>query len=139
MSNKPTKLKPLHIGAPAVFALDMAVRPVVEAFDSYGCFLVGSALKSPDWRDIDLRLIMGDDEFQTLFPDALLDGAAWELDSRWLLMTTAISEYLGKVTGLPIDFQFQPQSHANAKHPGNRHPFGVRLDESSQRKKSDDC
>src|SRR3546814_7590602 len=64
----------------------------------------------------DVRLILEDAEFEKLFPDATLHSAAWEFDPRWLLLTVSISERLSRLTGLPIDFQFQPQTHANERH-----------------------
>lgn len=117
--------KGIYIGAPACFALDMAVRPVVQAFEALGCYVVGSALERPDWRDVDVRLMMTDDAFAREFPDAH-DGL-WELDPRWLLLTVAISAHLSKLTGLPVDFQFQPQTHANTRHSGQRQAIGLTL------------
>ena len=113
-----------YIGVPAVFALELACRDICDAFDGYGLYLVGSALERPDWRDVDLRYIMSDAEFTKLFPDA---GQHWEHDARWLLLTISISERLSKITGLPIDFQFQPQTHANERHRGPRHAIGLRI------------
>lgn len=77
-----------------------------------------------DWRDIDVRYILADDEFAALFPDA---GDNWEFDPRWLLLTVSISGWLEKQTGLPVDFQFQPQTHANARHKGPRNALGIRI------------
>jgi hypothetical protein len=48
-----------------------------------------------------------------------------DLDPRWLVMTVAISDWLKKQTGLPIDFQFQPQTHANRIHRGRRNAVGM--------------
>lgn len=114
-----------YVGAPAIFALETACRQITEAFGSYGCYVVGSALERPDWRDVDVRYIMADDEFEKLFPDAY--PQCWEQDPRWLLLTVAISERLSKLTGLPIDFQFQPQTHANERHKGQRHAIGIHI------------
>jgi hypothetical protein len=114
--------KPCYIGAPACFALEMACRDICAAFDGYGCYVVGSALARPDWRDVDIRFIMEDAKFAELFP---LAGLHWEHDSRWLLLTVSISEHLSKRTGLPIDFQFQPQTHANERHEGQRNAVGL--------------
>jgi hypothetical protein len=122
-SSSPRK-KANYVGAPKIFALEQACRDVTEAFGGYGCYLVGSALQTPDWRDVDVRFIMKDEEFAALFPDA---GQHWEQDPRWLLMTVSISERLSKVTGLPIDFQFQPQTHSNERHKGTRHAIGFRI------------
>jgi hypothetical protein len=119
---KPKK-KYNYIGAPACFALDMAVHHVYKAFDG-SCYVVGSALERPDWRDVDVRMIMDDEEFEREFPGV---GQSWELDAKWLLLTTAISNWLSKESGLPVDFQFQPQTHANTRHSGRRDPIGFRL------------
>lgn len=123
-SNETPRRKANHIGAPACFALELACQPLVEAFGDYGLYQVGSSLARPDWRDVDLRYILDDEDFAKLFPDA---GDHWEFDPRWLLMTTAISLLLSKQTGLPVDFQFQPQTHANARHKGPRNAVGLRI------------
>jgi hypothetical protein len=116
--------KAIYIGAPACFALELACRDICEAFNGYGCYVVGSVLDKPDWRDVDIRFIMKDEDFAKLFPNA---GQHWEHDARWLLMTVSISEHLSKITGLPIDFQFQPQTHANDRHKGKRSAIGLRI------------
>lgn len=118
------KVKASYVGAPAIFALDLACRQINEAFGWFGCYLVGSALERADWRDVDIRFIMRDEEFATLFPDA---GEHWEHDARWLLLTISISKRLSKVSGLPVDFQFQPQTHANGRHKGKRNAMGLRI------------
>lgn len=119
------RLKANHVGAPKIFALELACQDICEAFDGYGCYLVGSSLERPDWRDIDVRFIMEDDKFVELFPTA---GQHWEQNSRWLLMTVAISERISKISGLPVDFQFQPQTHANERHKGARHAIGIKIE-----------
>jgi len=126
----PKRRKFNHVGAPAIFQLDLACRQICEAFGLYGCYLVGSALQRPDWRDVDVRFIMPDEEFARLFPDAVIfpDGnGAWEQDPRWCLLVVSISAWLSKITGLPVDFQFQPQTHANACHKGIRNAIGLHV------------
>lgn len=118
------KKKASYVGAPACFALELACQDLRRAFPEGGCYLVGSALERPDWRDVDVRLIMSDDEFDGLFPGCRERGL-WEFDARWLVMTTAISGWLTARTGLPIDFQFQPQTHANERHKKPRHALGL--------------
>lgn len=125
-SPTPKRKKGVHVGAPACFALELACQHLHDAFCSdsgySGLYLVGSALERPDWRDIDVRLMMPDDEFAALFPDA---GTHWEFDRRWLVMTTAISAWLSAQTGLSVDFQFQPAMHANELHKGPRNALGL--------------
>ena len=118
------KKKACYVGAPAIFALETACRQINEAFGNYGCYLVGSAMERPDWRDVDVRFIMDDEKFAAEFPDA---GQHWEQDAKWLLLTVAISERLSKVTGLPIDFQIQPQTYANERHKGLRSAIGLKI------------
>jgi hypothetical protein len=116
--------KAIYIGAPACFALEQACQTIRQSFGNYGIYLVGSCLERPDWRDVDVRYIMADDEFAKLFPAA---GQHWENDPRWLLLTVSISQWLAKMTGLPVDFQFQPQTHANERHKGPRSALGLKI------------
>lgn len=69
-----------YVGAPAVFALELAVAQVWQAFGGFGCYLVGSCLERRDWRDVDVRMILSDEEFAQLFPNA---GQHWEHDARY--------------------------------------------------------
>jgi hypothetical protein len=129
MSEEKPRKKAIYIGAPACFALELAMQQVCDAFQVYrgkrfgGCYIVGSVLERPDWRDVDVRLILADEVFADHFPEA---GDCWEQDAKWLLLTIAISDWLSKQTGLPVDFQFQPQSHANDRHKGFRSAIGIK-------------
>lgn len=119
--------KGIYIGAPACFALELACRQLNEAFGfagNYGTniYIVGSVLERADWRDADVRLILDDEDFAKLFPNA---AQHWESDPRWLIMTVSISAWLKQLTGLPVDFQFQPRAHANDRHKGNRDAAGL--------------
>lgn len=88
--------------------LDIAVTPLRRLCPSI--YLVGTVLTSADWRDVDVRMIMADDEFDASFANALL----WE---AFCLGATA---WLRSQTGLPIDFQVQRMTEANEKHQGIR-------------------
>ena len=116
--------KAVHVGPPACFELELACQTLKEAFGGAGCYLVGSALERADWRDVDVRMILPDDEFDALFPNCR-EGKIWKFNARWLVMTVAITEWLRKRTGLPVDFQFQPMTHANERHAGPRNPLGL--------------
>lgn len=127
------KRKVSYIGAPACFALELACQHLNRAFGGFGCYLVGSAMERADWRDVDVRLIMPDAEFLVLFPDVDLEAYNWEFDPRWLIMTTSISDHLRKVTGLPVDFQFQAAGPANKRHGGKtRSAMGLRFKKPSK-------
>jgi hypothetical protein len=108
------------IGAPGFFLLNQACRCVWEAFpEAYGVYLVGSSLVRRDFRDVDLRCIMADEDFEKLFPGA---GTNTWLHPRWSLVCSSIAEHLSKASGLPIDFQIQRQSESNRDYPVKEHP-----------------
>lgn len=123
------KRKPNHIGAPACFRLELACQHLRKAFGHYGIYQVGSSLDRADWRDVDVRYILEDSDFAALFPDA---GDMWEQDARWLILTCSISAWLSEQAGLPVDFQFQSQTHANARHKGPRNAIGIVIAKGSQ-------
>lgn len=124
---QPERVKVSYIGAPAVFKLEAACTLVNRAFGSFGCYIVGSAIERADWRDVDVRFILEDTEFEKLFPDAgAINLCRWEFDPRWLIVNIGIAGYLSQQSGLPIDFQIQPQSHANNAFGGRpRHAVGL--------------
>lgn len=120
--------KACYVGAPAIFKLELACKTINDAYGGFGCYLVGSAIQKADWRDVDVRLILSDEDFQRRFPDVQgLLAAVWEHDSLWLLTTVSITAWLRDQTGLPVDFQIQPQTFANAWHKGQRYALGLRM------------
>ncbi len=128
MSEEPEKPKKAsYIGVPAVFKLELACKHLNDAYDGFGCYVVGSALVRPDWRDVDVVLILDDEAFKREFPAADIRQGAFELDTKWLIHTVALSEWLREQTGLPIDFKIQPQTWANERHKGRRDARGIRM------------
>lgn len=133
MDNNQKPRKASYIGAPACFALEMACKQVNDAFGRRdegrisGIFIVGSALERPDWRDVDIRMMLDDASFAELFPGVRLDSGAavWEFDPRWTLLTVALTKWMREQTGLPIDFQIQPMTWANEKHNKLRYAAGL--------------
>lgn len=123
--NQQPRMKAIYVGAPACFLLEQCCQHINDAFGNYGCFLVGSALEHQNWRDVDVRFIMDDERFEREFPDVA--GRNWEFDPKWLLLTVSISGWMSRQTGLPVDFQIQPQSHANEKHSKTRSALGLRM------------
>lgn len=96
--------------------LDEACKPICEGFDATP-YLVGSANERPDFRDVDVRLILDDQEYDALFE---------KRPQFWALLSRVISTYLRTRTNLPIDFQIQRQTDANARHNKPRNPLGHR-------------
>lgn len=119
-----TKSRASWLTVPEFFSLDAACRALVDSFGemSYGVYLVGSCLQRPDYRDVDLSLMMPDDKFDAMFPNKY----------AVLFMNAAVSEWLSKRTGLKIDFKFQDMTKANEEHKGPRNAMGIRADHYKQ-------
>lgn len=125
-----------YVPAPHFFALNHACSLLNRALGGFGCYLVGSSLERRDYRDVDVRFILSDEEFDRLFrvrPEDAESGAAGWLNPLWSLMCTSISVWLREQTGLPVDFQIQRQTQANEKHPGTRSALGIFLDYPGER------
>lgn len=75
---------------------------------------VGSSLHTKDWRDVDVRLILPDEEFAERFGKV----QNCEVNPKLAAITLAFAALGKAMTGLPIDFQIQPQSHANSAYGG---------------------
>jgi hypothetical protein len=90
------------------FVLDQWGRQLKEAF-GWRAYHVGSSVfpekSAPPPRDVDVRLMLPDDEF-----DALI-GTNGALRLRALNLSVTL--WGRHVTGLPIDFQFQTIDSAN--------------------------
>lgn len=76
-------------------------------------YLVGSALTRPDWRDVDVRLIVD------TAPGAYF--GPWLDDRRGNFL---LSLWGQQATGLPIDCQIQSLHEAN-QYDGRRHALGL--------------
>lgn len=114
---------PIGVGMPAGLHLDAFGREINDAFGHLP-YLVGSATTSKTWRDVDVRLILPDDEFDALFPDLRPPARS---DPMWALMCAALSELARMRTGLPVDFQIQRQTDANKRYDIScaRHALGL--------------
>lgn len=112
-----------YIPSPHYLSLNQACAFINKALDGFGCYLVGSAHERRDYRDVDVRFIMGDAAYDRMFRNEY----GW-LNPLWSLMCTTISLWLCQQTSLPIDFQIQRQTEANAKHDGKRSALGIFVD-----------
>lgn len=75
---------------------------------------VGSSLRSKEWRDVDIRLILPDDEFAERFGN----NRSSDTNTKLAAVTLAFAALGKHMTGLPIDFQIQPQTWANDHYGG---------------------
>lgn len=119
LGSAPKRHRATSLSPPEKHLLDGWALATTMAFG--GCpYLVGSVARAErQWRDVDVRMILDDEDF-----DALRAGS----DERIKAMNTAFSLWGQKATGLPIDFQFQSMTEANVpEHDGPRHPIGMRI------------
>lgn len=116
---EPRSRRTNYLGMTHVVLLDLAVSPIVEAFDGHP-YLVGSVLRRSDYRDVDVRLILFDEDYDRRFPPGRDDTPA-----LWSLLCLSISTWLQQQTGLPVDFQIQRMSEANEQYDGYRHALGI--------------
>lgn len=84
---------------------------IVHDYFGHVPYHVGSSLSSKQWRDVDVRLILPDEEFAERFGSR--DSSA-ETNPKLGAITLAFATLGQQMTGLPIDFQIQPESHANS-------------------------
>jgi len=110
---------PIHyLTVPEAYRLSTACVALCEIYGRPP-YLVGSALTRRDYRDVDIRLVLDDDDFARRFPDR----------ASLKFLNALISEQLARTTGLPIDFQFQPWTENLAEKPGaegNPIPLGMK-------------
>lgn len=97
--------------------LNDACIMIAEAFGETP-YLVGSANRDRQYRDVDIRLILSDEDFDHWFRGRLM---------LWSLVCLAIGRHLADVTRLPVDFQIQRMTEANERYgDGFRNPMGMR-------------
>ncbi len=92
----------------------------MEVF-GWATYLVGTAMGPRDGkppRDIDVRTIVDDKQYDRLRKAIGAKGIAF--------LGIAIGQYLASLTDLPIDYQLQRMTEANALHDGPRSPLGHR-------------
>ncbi len=123
MADQETTARPplkLGVGGPGFVHLNHFGALINEAYGQVP-YLVGSATVGKTWRDVDVRLILPDEEFNRRFGTQRPYG----LDAEFALLCAGISALGERMTGLPIDFQFQPMTEANEKYKGYRQPLGI--------------
>jgi hypothetical protein len=107
----------MGVGPQAGWLLKLFGAHVHQAF-GHTAYHVGSSLtEKRGWRDVDVRLMLPDDEYAAYFGD-------WQTPeyngSKRLMWNFAWSSLGKQMTGLPIDFQFDPLTLANENHDGPR-------------------
>ena len=111
----------MGVGMPASLWLDEFGHQVWAAF-GHPPYLVGSALEGKQWRDVDVRLILPDEEYKCM---GLGDPEHSHHNEKWVSLVLAYSALGKAMTGLPIDFQIQQQTDANEQYSKSRSALGL--------------
>lgn len=116
----------MSVGMPHAIALDEFGAKIWEVFGTTP-FLVGSALtEKRQWHDVDVRLIIEDYEWDHLdLGPPVAEGGLPLGNAKWRALCWAFSLLGREMTGLPIDFQIQRKSEANAQYDGERSAIGL--------------
>lgn len=118
----------MGVGMPQHLLLEEFGVLILDAFGHYP-YHVGSSVLGKQWRDVDVRLILPDEEYAAL----RLGSPGLPLrNAKWASLCRAYCALGKEMTGLPIDFQIQQESSANAEYSGPRSLLGIRS--YSQRK-----
>jgi hypothetical protein len=107
----------MSVGMPFCLLLQQFGEHLYQAFGQVP-YWVGSSLdpeKKDGWRDVDVRIMLPDDEYEARgFGDVKGYPHNCHSNGRWCSTILAWSCFGRHITGLPIDFQIQPLSWANA-------------------------
>jgi hypothetical protein len=110
----------LSIGQPQGMLLNEFGMRLWDAFGEVA-YHVGSSLSAMydkksvarAWRDVDVRLMLDDTEWERM---GLGDPENPHMNRKWRAFCIVFSDYGRHLTGLPIDFQLQQRTHANAHY-----------------------
>jgi hypothetical protein len=103
----------MGVGMPQTLLLEEFGYLVYVALGNYP-YHVGSSVLNKQWRDVDVRLILSDEEYERM---GLGDPKRAHENEKWAALTLAFSALGEAMTGLPVDFQIQQQTDANATYP----------------------
>lgn len=105
-----------YVGMPAAIELDLWAADVRAVFGSTP-YLVGSATRGREFRDVDVRVLLWPVEWDRFFPGARpTGGGGADHDRGWSALCAAFSAWGTQRTGLPIDFQVQSAEMANIRY-----------------------
>jgi hypothetical protein len=106
----------MSVGFPADLYLHDFGLKVSQVFGETA-YLVGSAVKEKDTRDVDVVVMLEAEDWSREFDVKPSQG----YDSpKWRVLCQAFSELGKRMTGLNIDFKIQEREWANETHEGPR-------------------
>lgn len=125
----------MGVGMPASLRLQEFGEHLLRAFGDVA-YHVGSSLGDKHgWRDVDVRLILSDDDYKAR---GFGDPKNAHANKRWVSTVLAWTTFGRELTGLPIDFQIQQRTAANAEFNGPRSVLFQAWDDRTWRGKAPD-
>jgi hypothetical protein len=107
----------MSVGMPAGIYLDEFGEVLFRAFGATA-YQVGSSLSNKTgWRDVDVRVMLDDGVYASM---GFGDPKNPQGNAKWCAYVMAFSALGRQMTGLPIDFQIQDTTTANAQNEGPR-------------------
>lgn len=115
----------MAVGQPQQMLLNEFGDFVSKAFGTHSVYHVGSSMgdNKKDWRDVDIRIMLSNEEWDKLFGD--LNPANCHQSPKWRSLCIVYAHYGRHLTGLPIDFQIQRIEEANKEYPNPRSHCGL--------------
>lgn len=110
----------MGVGMPAELKLHEFGSQVWFAFGEIP-YQVGSSVRSKQWRDVDVRVILSDKKWEEY---GFGDPERVHRNGKWCALCLAFSALGREMTGLPIDFQIQQATDAD-RYVGDRSALGV--------------
>ena len=114
------RVHPVGVGMPHWLLLNSFGTMAYRAFGTYP-LLVGSALSNRDPRDIDVRLVLSDSQFDQLFGMGSLNQAG----TGWADTCIVWSAYATTMVAKAVDFQIQSDTAAILYKGQLRLPLGT--------------
>lgn len=105
----------MSVGQPQGMLLNQFGEILRDVFGEVA-YHVGSSLtteKSAHWRDVDVRLMLDDEVWAKM---ELGSPENPHGNAKWRALCIVFSNYGKHMTDLPIDFQLQQRTHANANY-----------------------
>jgi len=96
-----------YVGMPRALYLESFARYVRDIFDT-DVLLVGSALKTKDWHDLDIVVVLSDDEWDRY---GFGDPKDRFQNKRWGAYCLAVSNLGKKIVDCDVDFQVHQKSY----------------------------
>jgi len=115
----------MSVGMPAELKLDAFASKIIDVFGVRPYHVGSSLMTKSNWRDVDIRVILSDQEYENL---GLGDPNLPQFNHKWVALCLAFSALGKEMTGLPIDFQIQQQTLANTVHDKPRGALGMTPD-----------